>query len=105
MTDLDQVVQPYNYLFLLTCSYNVSFDISSDRYINKGDGGFFDDGGHVVVLVHGKAATEEAGAYYQIIVFFIHLAHTETYLYLTQKARKTQKLLIRTQISQISQIY
>ena len=52
---------------------------------------FFDDGGHVVVLVHGKAATEEAGAYYQIIVFIIHLAHTETYLYLTQKARNRQK--------------
>ena len=66
---------------------------------------FFDDGGHVVVLVFGEATAEEAGAYYQIIVFFIHLAHTETYLYLTQKARKTQKLFIRTRISQISQNY
>ena len=36
---------------------------------------FFDDGGHVVVLVHGKAATEEAGAYYQIIVFVIHMKY------------------------------
>ena len=36
---------------------------------------FFDDGVHVVVLVLGKATTEEAGAYYQIIVFFIHMKY------------------------------